>query len=131
MTQNIAVLIGNTSYKELSKLDCCSNDVVQMHELLSATGKFSQILKFIDSSVSTVKDELRRLSELDGGFDEIFLYFTGHGQSNAEDFYMCFEDFKQNSPNTTGLSREEAYDLIRQFKAELSVVVIEIGRAHV
>ncbi len=125
MSQSIAVLIGNTSYEDLANLDCCANDVTQMHELLSATRKFSQIVDFIDKPVSTVKDALRRLSELEGGFEEIFLYFTGHGLSNADDFYMCFHGFKESSPNTTGLSREGAYELVRQFGAELSVVVID------
>lgn len=125
MGQSIAVLIGNTNYDELSNLDCCANDVALMHGLLSATRKFGQILDFIDRPVSTVKDELRRLSELEGGFEEIFFYFTGHGLSNADDFYMCFEGFRELSPNTTGLSRADAFEMIRQFNAELSVIIID------
>jgi len=39
MSQNIAILIGNTKYDELSSLDCCTNDVQQMHDLLLATKK--------------------------------------------------------------------------------------------
>lgn len=129
MGQSIAVLIGNTKYDELSSLECCANDVSKMHELLSATRKFSQILDYVDKPVSLVKDELRRLSELDGGFEEIFLYFSGHGLSNTDDFYMCFEGFKESSPNTTGISRSDAFEMIRQFNAELSVVVIDACEA--
>ncbi|UXN68965.1 caspase family protein [Devosia neptuniae] len=129
MGQSIAFLVGNTRYAELSRLDCCANDVAQMRELLSATRKFSQIVEFIDKSVSFVKDELRRLSDMEGGFEEIFIYFTGHGLSNSEDFYMCFEGFKESSPNTTGMSRTEAFDLVRQFKAEISVIVIDACEA--
>jgi Caspase domain len=125
MGQSIAVLIGNSKYDDLQNLECCSNDVAQMRGLLSATLKFSQIVDFVDRPVSFVKDELRRLSELEEGFEEIFLYFSGHGVSNAEDFYMCFNAFKESSPNTTGLSREDAFELVRLFKAELSVVVID------
>ena len=125
MVQSIAVLIGNTKYKDLSNLDCCANDVALVHRLLSATQKFSQILDFVDTPVSTVKDELRRLSELEGGFEEVFFYYTGHGLSNADDFYMCFEEFAEFSPNITGLSRTDAFEMIRQFGAELSVIVID------
>ncbi len=125
MGQSIAILIGNTNYKELPNLDCCANDVVQMQRLLGETQKFNQIIDFIDDSVSVVKDNLRKVSELEEDFEEIFFYFTGHGLSNSDDFYMCFEEFKDSSPNTTGLSRTDAFELVRQFKAELSVIVID------
>lgn len=129
MGQSIAVLIGNTTYSDLSTLDCCANDVDQMHGLLSNTRKFSQIVDFVDQPVSLVKDELRKLTELEGGFEEVFLYFSGHGLSNSDDFYMCFEGFKESSPNSTGLSRTDAFELVRQFDAELSVVVIDACEA--
>ncbi|WP_281823943.1 caspase family protein [Jannaschia rubra] len=129
MGQSIAILIGNTRYKELSDLACCANDVAEMRELLLATQKFSQIVDFVDQPISMVKDELRQLAELEDGVDEFFLYFTGHGLSNADDFYMCFEGFKEASPNSTGLSRADAYEMIRKFNAELSVIVIDACEA--
>lgn len=129
MAQNIAILIGNTRYDELTALDCCANDVAQMRSLLSETQKFSQIVDFVDQSVSTVKDELRKLAESEEGFDEIFLYLSGHGLSNSDDFYMCFDGFNEHSPNSTGLSRTDAFELIRQFGADLSVVVVDACEA--
>lgn len=129
MGQSIAILIGNTKYVELSTLACCANDVERMHGLLSATQKFSQIARFVDQPVSSVKDSLRELSSSGEDFDEVFLYFSGHGLSNSEDFYMCFESFRETSPNSTGLSRADAFDFIRQFNAELSVVVIDACEA--
>lgn len=129
MGQSIAILIGNTRYKELSNLACCSNDVAKMRELLTATQKFSQIVDFVDQPISKVKDGLRQLAELEKGIEEVFLYFTGHGLSNSDDFYMCFEEFKETSPNSTGLSRTDAYEIIRQFNAELLVFVIDACEA--
>ncbi len=129
MGQSIAILVGNKRYDELSTLDCCANDVDLMHSLLSETKKFSQIVDFQDQSVTAVKDELRKLTELEGGFEEIFFYFSGHGLSNADDFYMCFEGFREAAPNSTGLSRTDAFELVRQFNAELSVVIIDACEA--
>lgn len=129
MSQNIAILIGNTKYDELSTLNCCANDVHQMRELLFATKKFTRIEAYIDKPVDLVKDELRALAESGDGFEEVFLYFSGHGLSNSDDFFMCFSNFKESSPNTTGLSRNDVFELIRQFKAELSVVVIDACEA--
>ncbi|MCC9659215.1 caspase family protein [Pseudoalteromonas sp. MB41] len=129
MSQNLAILIGNTKYDELAALNCCANDVEKMRELLLATKKFSSIKVYIDKPVNLVKDELRVLAESSDGVEEIFLYFSGHGLSNSDDFFMCFSSFKESSPNTTGLSRNEAFDLIRLFKSELSVVVIDACEA--
>jgi len=125
MGQSIAVLIGNTKYKTLHSLGCCKNDVDQMHALLSATQKFAHIEPAIDRSVSEVTDKIRELAELEGGFEEIFLYFSGHGGSYNDEFYMCFEGWNESAPNSTGLARTEVFELIRLFKAKLSVVVID------
>lgn len=101
----------------------------QVHELLKGTQKFSQIVEFIDKPVSSVKDAVRKLAEENEECEEIFLYFTGHGHSIADEFYMCFKEFKDASPNTTGLSHTEALGLLRHFKAQLSVVVIDACEA--
>ena len=79
MGRSLAILICNTRYHELSALDCCANDVAQMRGLLSATLKFSQIVEFVDQSVSKVKDELRRLTELEEGFDDGQTKLRHHG----------------------------------------------------
>lgn len=129
MGQSIAILIGNTRYKELSNLACCSNDVAKMREILTATQKFSQIVDFVDQPISKVKDGIRQLADLEEGVEEVFFYFTGHGLSNSDDFYMCFEGFKETSPNSTALSRTDAHEIIRQFNAELSVFVIDACEA--
>lgn len=129
MSQNIAILIGNTQYQNLSNLECCANDVARMHELLAHTQKFNQILDYVDKPLHSVKDALRHLSALEGGYEEVFFYFTGHGLSNSDDFYMCFDGFREASPNSTGLSRTDAYDIVKAFSAELSVFVIDACEA--
>jgi len=129
MGQSIAILIGNTRYRELGELTCCANDVAKMHDLLAATQKFNQIVEFIDQSVSNVEDGLRKLADQENDLDEVFFYFTGHGFSNSNDFYMCFGGFNANSPNTTCLSRTDAYDFVRKFNAELSVFVVDACEA--
>ncbi len=101
----------------------------QLHKLLSDTQKFSQIIEFIDLPVSDVKDAVRKLSEENEECQEVFLYFTGHGHSNTDEFFMCFEGFRETSPNTTGISHTEALSLLRQFQAQLTVVVIDACEA--
>lgn len=129
MSQSIALLIGNTKYDGMSTLECCKNDVAQIRALLSGTQKFGQIVDFVDEPVSSVKDKIRKLAEVSDECPEVFFYFTGHGLSNSDDFFMCFNGFKETSPNTSGLSRKEAFELLRLFEADLSVVVVDACEA--
>jgi hypothetical protein len=38
---NIAILVGNADYQNLSRLECCHEDVLAIKELLDATEKYS------------------------------------------------------------------------------------------
>ena len=46
---NAAILVGNTDYRFLSRLECCHKDIVAVKELLEATGKYSDI-EIIDNA---------------------------------------------------------------------------------
>lgn len=129
MGQNLAILIGNTSYAHQTDLPCCEADVEEMRKLLTATQKFSQIIPFIDKSIAEIETALIEIAKSEKSIDEVFFYFTGHGHSNDEDFFMCFSDFHDKSPNTTGFSRTQAYELIREFGADLSVIVLDACEA--
>lgn len=129
MGHSIAILIGNTTYKRQATLECCSEDVNRMHSLLLKTEKFTQIIDIVDKPVSSAKNTIRELAEFEGEIEEVFFYFSGHGLSNSDDFFMCFSEFNEASPNTSGLSRTSAFELIRLFDAEVSVVVIDACEA--
>lgn len=125
MEENIAILLGNSVYNALQNLDCVKNDLVEMKKLIKATSKFSNIHVFEDRPVSDVKDELKVLAKSYDRTGELFFYFSGHGVSDQDGFYMCFSDFNQEMPNRSGLSRDEAYDILREFNPAQTVVVID------
>ncbi|GAA6210636.1 hypothetical protein NBRC116602_03760 [Hyphomicrobiales bacterium 4NK60-0047b] len=129
MSQNIAILIGNSEYSELTALDCCKQDVFKMKTLLSATDKFNQFIEFVDKPISEVKDALRTIARGSESIEELFFYFSGHGVSTQEDFFMCFKDFKETSPNTSGFARQELLGILRSFDADLVVNVIDACEA--
>ena len=76
---NIAVLIGNTDYKLLNKLECCSADVQAMQELLAATGRFDGIEVILNSDSAHLKERIRAVIDAHKSISEIFFYYTGHG----------------------------------------------------
>lgn len=125
MAESIAILLGNSKYSSLNHLDCVKNDLTEMENLITATGKFSNIIKCLDRPISDVKDELKELAKLHNDTAELFFYFSGHGHSDQENFYMCFSDFSPTNPNRSGLSRDEAYDILREFIPKQTVVVID------
>lgn len=125
MAENIAILLGNSKYNTLNQLECVKNDVAEMKKLIAATEKFSSIHVYLDRPISDVKDELKALAKSHKQSAELFFYFSGHGFSDQDNFYMCFSEFNEITPNRSGLSRDEAYDILREFNSTQTVVVID------
>ena len=101
---NVAIVIGNTDYQTLSRLQCCGEDVLAMKELLEATGRFENIELILNSDSSQLKERLRAVVDGHESIGEIFFYFTGHGFQREAEFFFCATDFNAKRPNETGLS---------------------------
>lgn len=122
---NIAIVIGNTDYQTLSRLQCCGEDVLAMKELLEATGRFENIELILNSDSSQLKERLRAVVDGHESIGEIFFYFTGHGFQREAEFFFCATDFNAKRPNETGLSISELHVLLRTPEADLVVKVID------
>jgi len=125
MAENIAILLGNSNYKSLNQLDCVIKDIAEMKKLIMATEKFSDIYVYLDRPISEVKDEMKAVARMHNHTAELFFYFSGHGLSDQDNFYMCFSDFNEETPNRSGLSRDEAYNILREFNPIQTIVVID------
>jgi Caspase domain len=122
---NVAIVIGNTDYQTLSRLQCCGEDVLAMKELLEATGRFENIELILNSDSSQLKERLRTVVDGHKAIGEIFFYFTGHGFQSEAEFFFCATDFNAKRPNETGLSNSELHVLLRTPEADLVVKVID------
>jgi hypothetical protein len=122
---HLAILVGNINYAKLQKLECCKADLQAMHELLSATEKYSKIETIEDAAANDLKSKIRALVDSSETFSEIFFYFTGHGYAHDEEFYLCGTNFDVKRPNETGLSTEELHTLLRMSNSELVVKVVD------
>jgi hypothetical protein len=122
---NLAILIGNTDYRAMPKLECCHDDVHAINELLKATEKFQEVIIIENAASDDLKAQLRNALDKVKSPEELFLYFTGHGHVDEKDFYHCATNFDAKRPNETGLSTTELHTLLRPLDAELVVKVID------
>ena len=122
---NIAILIGNISYRNLSTLECCHDDLISIKELLEATKKYNDISVIEDADADSIKTKIRIIIDNSEPIDELFFYFTGHGYHNEVDFFFCPSNFDVKRPNETGVSTAELHTLLRLANANLIVKVID------
>lgn len=122
---SIAILAGNTIYEHQNELACCHDDLLAMHELLSATEKYTQIFVIENSSSTELKAQLRKIMDDHHNPEELLFYFTGHGDNQKSDFYFCSTNYDSKRPNETGLSNTELHTLLRLAEADLVVKVVD------
>jgi hypothetical protein len=122
---NAALLVGNTDYQNLLRLECCHADVAAMKDLLDATGKYEHITIIENKDADNLKSELRAAIDKLSSPEEIFFYFTGHGHQHETEFFLCATNFDSKRPNETGVSTGELYNLLRLACANLIVNVLD------
>jgi hypothetical protein len=126
--QNIAVLIGINTYKNLHQLPACVGDVLKMKDLLKATGRFHSIeVIHGEHTADQVKDKIRNFFATARAIKigEVFFYFSGHGTVEKDDVLFCCSDFNEKTPSTTSLTNSEVDDLIRSVSPSLAVKVLD------
>lgn len=90
---NLAILIGNTDYRAMPKLECCRDDVCAINELLKATEKFEEVILIENADADSLKTQLRSALDRIKSPEELFLYFTGHGHVHEMEFYHCATNY--------------------------------------
>ena len=64
---NAAILVGNTDYRNLAKLECCRDDVRAIKQLLEATEKYEEITTVENAEADTLKSQLRAAIDIGCG----------------------------------------------------------------
>ena len=126
---NIAIIIGVSKYTDsTNNLPGCKNDAKAIHDILQKTDKFSPILYINENENSAKTKELitNFISTHKGStVEELFFYYTGHGQFQGDDFYYNLSDFDPKKRKQTSLQNSEIDDLFRTLSAGLVVKVID------
>lgn len=122
---SIAILVGNSTYSNLTALNCCRDDIQAMRQLLQATDNYADIHVVENVGADDLKSQLRSAIDCGRPLNEIFFYFSGHGVQSENEFFFCASNFDQRHPNETGLSVSELHALLRLGNAELVVKVVD------
>ncbi len=86
---NAAIIVGNTDYRNLPKLECCRDDVLAIRQLLEATEKYEQITVVENAEADAFKSQLRIAIDKVQAPEELFFYFTGHGHQQETEFFTA------------------------------------------
>jgi hypothetical protein len=122
---NAAILVGNTDYCSLPRLECCRDDILAIKQLLGATDKYEEITIIENTEADVLKSQLRAAIDKIRSPEELFFYFTGHGHQHETEFFFCATNFDSKRPNETGISTTELHTLLKLADAGLVVKVVD------
>ncbi len=126
---NIAFVIGNSDYDNLSKLEACKNDIKAIGDVLRATGKYGKI--FIEENRTSAEIKKSIASKIDflrkekTTIEELVFYYTGHGCHKNDQFYYLPTDYDLKRHNSTSLSNDEVDEMLKSLNPELTVKLID------
>jgi len=135
---NIGIIISVSEYTNpANNLPGCKKDADSIHGIITKTSKFDDIL-YIHEKLSSakVKEKLTDFISLHktSKIEELFFYFTGHGEFLNDEFYYILSDFSQDKRKQTSLQNEELDNLFRTLKPSLVIKVIDAcqsGKAYI
>ncbi|MGF6724173.1 hypothetical protein P3T43_003540 [Paraburkholderia sp. GAS41] len=125
---NLAIIAGVTDYpNEIGALPACKNDVDIMQQLIAGTGKFSEIHTIPSDDGKAVK---ARIADIVARFkneeiDDLFFYFTGHGEFVDGEFRYLMRDYSRSKPAQTSLSNTELDNFLRSLQPKLTIKVVD------
>lgn len=126
---NLAILITVSRYTgNLTGLPGCIGDAQAMRTFIDATGKYDEVLAIeSDTGSAQVKERLVRFIENHKSqqIDELWFYFSGHGDFDGEDFYYLLTDFDQGSRRQTSIQNSELDRLLRSLNPKLTAKVVD------
>jgi hypothetical protein len=131
---NIAIILAVSEYQNTNCLLGCVLDGQLIKSLLDETGKYNELL-FIDKETESikVKEKLSDFITNNQGkvFDEVFFYYTGHGDFRDNEFYYILSDFHRNQYRQTSLANSELDNLLRQLNPNLTIKIIDACQSGV
>lgn len=135
---NLAIILSVSEYTDsMNNLPGCKKDADCINNIITKTSKFDEIL-FINDKLSSgkVKEKLTTfISEhKNKRIDELFFYYTGHGEFKNNEFYYLLSDYNQIKKNQTSLQNEEVDSLFRTLNPDIVVKVIDAcqsGKAYI
>ena len=126
---NIAIVLAVSNYtNKANDLPASKKDGETISGILNATKKFDKVLTINDNESSSKAKELLSnffIEHKGVKIEELFFYYSGHGEFSNDEFYYLLPDFDTKKKNQTSLQNNEVDDLIRTLNPQIVVKVID------
>lgn len=132
----IAIIIGVSNYSRQQALPACQNDADLVHFVLTSSKAYEDILYLTGANTSSdeVKHQLTQFVEKHKSrtdIEEVFFFYSGHGQFIDDEFYYILSDFEESRRNRTCLKNSELDGYLRTLGPELAVKIVDACNAGV
>src|ERR1700738_3156993 len=125
----LGVVIAVSEYGgDASGLPACRQDGAAIAHVLKSSGLFDEILHIDAETIgSNVKQRLADFAKVHKGkpVDEVFFYFTGHGEFVGDEFYYLLTDYQAKKRNQTSLENSELDGIVRALSPKLFVKIVD------
>jgi len=128
MGLNLAIVLGITNYQDTANhLPACKNDIEAINKTLISSGRFSNIHIIPSEDGKNTKAYLAELVEKykSEDIDELFFYFTGHGDFKNDEFRYLLRDYSTQKPAQTSISNSELDTYLRNLAPSLVIKVVD------
>lgn len=126
---NLGIIIAVSEYTgRLSQLPGCVQDAKAMEAILRNSGKFEPLLVINqDTDSASLKSKLVDFISSNKGkeIEEVFFYYSGHGEYLGDEFYYLLSDYDSSRRKATCLENSELDNLLRSLCPSLTVKVID------
>ncbi|MEL7639853.1 MAG: caspase family protein [Solidesulfovibrio sp.] len=125
---NIAILIGISEYSHADQLPACANDVESIHQVISLSKKFKNIL-CLSGKVNSTGEKSSLIDFIKehqkSKIDELFFYFSGHGIFNSNEFYYVLSDYDSTKVAQSSLNNSELDQLIKSLDPKITIKIVD------
>jgi len=133
---NIAFIISVSKYDDKQNdLPACAKDAELMYDLLRATNKYDDHILYLEKNTHStfVKEQVVDfINQVKGHqVDEVFFYYTGHGEFTGNEFYYLLSDYEPARRKQTALDNSELDNWLRLLNPSLTVKVVDACQAGV
>jgi len=126
---NLGIVIGVSSYPpNVNDLKACATDAAAIAALLRTESRFDHVLVVSEHTTSSsVKRQLTEFVAQHKGqpVNEVFFYFTGHGDFVEGELYYLLTDFDPKRRKQTALENTEVDSLLRALSPNIAIKVID------
>ena len=122
-----ALLIGNSIYndKNWDQLVSPVNDITEIKKVLDKSYKFEKIITVKNGTKKEIFNAFKELSKITTTNDYVLIYYSGHGETRAEQAYWIPKDGSSEWGNGDWININELNIFLTEIKAHHLAVMVD------